>query len=168
MAYDKLGRMVSRNEPEGSSTWVYDTATRGVGKLASVSYAASGHSTAYAYDSLGRLASETSIIDAESFAMAYSYDGLSRRETVTYPTGFMVRNVYDAAGHLVEVKDAANDSRYWQADEDDAEGRVTLETLGNGLQTLRTYEATNGSLLTLSTGAMRWAISRNARIAART
>jgi RHS repeat-associated protein len=153
MAYDKLGRVVSRAEPEGSSTWVYDTASRGIGKLASVNYAASGHAAAYSYDSLGRLAAETSSIDTENLAMAYSYDGFSRRETVTYPTGFMVRNVYNANGRLVEVKDAANDSSYWKAMEGDAEGRVTLEDLGNGLQTVRTYDATNGSIKTISTGA---------------
>jgi len=26
MVYDKLGRMISRSEPEGASTWTYDTA----------------------------------------------------------------------------------------------------------------------------------------------
>ncbi|MBT8121172.1 MAG: VCBS repeat-containing protein, partial [Gammaproteobacteria bacterium] len=152
MAYDKLGRMVTRAEPEGSSTWTYDTATNGVGKLASVSYAGSGHSKTLAYDNLGRLSSETSNIDSESFGLSYTYDGFSRRQTVTYPTGFIVRNVYNSHGHLAEVRDATNDTAYWTATASDAEGHITSETLGNGLQTLRGYELTNGSLKTISTG----------------
>nr|VFK24194.1 MAG: YD repeat-containing protein [Candidatus Kentron sp. MB]VFK30560.1 MAG: YD repeat-containing protein [Candidatus Kentron sp. MB]VFK75302.1 MAG: YD repeat-containing protein [Candidatus Kentron sp. MB] len=36
MAYDKLGRMVRRDEPEGLTTWEYDSAQNGVGKLISV------------------------------------------------------------------------------------------------------------------------------------
>jgi len=152
MAYDRLGRMVSRSEPEGATTWNYDTAAHGVGRLASVSYAADGYRRTLAYDPLGRLASESSAIDGMNLTMAYGYDGFSRPQTVTYPSGFIVRNVYDGNGFLTEVRDAANDTSYWHADEDDAEGRITMETLGNGLQTIRTYDATTDSLATISTG----------------
>jgi YD repeat-containing protein len=34
MAYDKLGRMTQRTEAEGTSTWTYDTKSKGIGKLA--------------------------------------------------------------------------------------------------------------------------------------
>jgi YD repeat-containing protein len=34
--YDKLGRMIERTEPEGTSTWQYDTAAKGIGKLATM------------------------------------------------------------------------------------------------------------------------------------
>lgn len=152
MNYDRLGRMVARSAPEGDSTWIYDTATGGIGKLASVSYAGSGHSKVLAYDSLGRLITEASDIDAESFRLSYSYDGFSRRQAVTFPSGFIVRNVYNSHGHLTEVRDAANDTAYWTATASDAEGHITSETLGNGLHTLRGYEPANGSLKTISTG----------------
>lgn len=36
MTYDKLGRMTKRIEPEGATTWQYDTKANGIGKLASV------------------------------------------------------------------------------------------------------------------------------------
>ena len=36
MTYDKLGRMLTRVEAEGTSTWTYDSALHGIGKLASV------------------------------------------------------------------------------------------------------------------------------------
>ena len=34
-AYDKLGRQVQRVEPDMTSRWVYDSAPKGIGKLAS-------------------------------------------------------------------------------------------------------------------------------------
>lgn len=151
--YDRLGRVIRRNEPEGITTWVFDTAAHGIGKLASVSAAASGPARSFRYDSLGRLASETSVIDGNNQTLAYSYDSSGRQHTVTYPTGFMVRNVYADSGPLLEVRAAANDTLYWRAEEYDAEGRATLETLGNGLQTIRQYDATSGSLQSISTGA---------------
>jgi YD repeat-containing protein len=30
MAYDKLGRMTQRTEAEGTSTWTYDTKSKGI------------------------------------------------------------------------------------------------------------------------------------------
>jgi YD repeat-containing protein len=36
MVYDKLGRMTQRTEAEGTSTWTYDTKSKGIGKPAVV------------------------------------------------------------------------------------------------------------------------------------
>ena len=36
MQYDTLGRMITRKEPEGTTTWTYDTQPKGIGKLASI------------------------------------------------------------------------------------------------------------------------------------
>jgi len=36
LSYDLLGRMVRRNEPEGLTTWIYDSAPHGIGKLTSI------------------------------------------------------------------------------------------------------------------------------------
>ena len=52
MSYDALGRMVARVEPEGTTTWTYDTATTGVGKLAQVD-GPNGYQTVQRYDTLG-------------------------------------------------------------------------------------------------------------------
>lgn len=152
MQYDKLGRMKARSEPEGITTWSYDNAAHGVGKLSSVTNSANGHTRMYTYDVLSRLESETSSIDSKILSMSYTYNAESRMETVTYPTGFIVRNIYAPGGQLKEVKNAINDSSYWIAEEEDPFGNVTWETLGNGLETIRTYTAHSGALKVLTTG----------------
>ncbi len=154
MDYDRLGRMTRRSEIEGISRWNYDTAANGVGKLASITNGANGYKRSLVYDSLGRLASDTSHIDAETFTMGYSYDSQGRRELTTYPTGFQVRNVYAASGHLLEVRNAANDKIYWQVDEINAEGKVTESFLGNGLQTWHVYDAASGFVQAINSGTV--------------
>ncbi|MCK5481577.1 MAG: RHS repeat protein, partial [Gammaproteobacteria bacterium] len=154
MDYDLLGRMLSRSEVEGTSTWVYDTAPQGVGKLASVVNGVNGYQKTFFYDSLGRPASDTSSIDAETFTMGYAYDSEGRRELTTYPTGFQVRNIYAASGHLLEVRDAANDKVYWQVEEINAEGKVTESFLGNGLQTWHVYDNASGYVQAINTGTV--------------
>ena len=53
LRYDALGRMISRVEPEGQTTWIYDSAAFGLGKLARVS-APGDFIEAYQYDDHGR------------------------------------------------------------------------------------------------------------------
>ena len=49
MSYDRLGRMTSRAEPEGTATWTYDTGTGlTVGRL--VSESVGGFSRSYTYN----------------------------------------------------------------------------------------------------------------------
>ncbi|MGB5441541.1 MAG: RHS repeat-associated core domain-containing protein, partial [Gammaproteobacteria bacterium] len=154
MIYDPLGRMIGRSEVEGVSTWTYDTAAHGIGKLASIVNGANGYQKSFAYDSLGRLASDTSQIDAQTFTMGYAYDSESRRERTTYPTGFEVRNVYADSGHLLEVRNAANDQVYWTAETVDAGGKVTEAFLGNGLQTWHVYDGASGHIQEIKTGSI--------------
>ena len=154
MAYDTLGRMTNRSEVEGVSTWIYDTAANGIGKLAIVINGTNAFQKTFTYDNLGRPASGTSIIDAETFTMGYAYDSESRRERTTYPTGFQVRNIYADSGHLVEVRNAANDQLYWTAETVDAEGKVTEAFLGNGLQTWHVYDGASGHIREINTGTV--------------
>jgi YD repeat-containing protein len=59
--YDLLGRMTQRVEPDLTSTWVYDTAAYGIGKLTSAT--ASGPATG---------------TGAQGFQKSFTYDSLSR------------------------------------------------------------------------------------------
>jgi RHS repeat-associated protein len=154
MTYDVLGRMKTRVLPFGefASTWNYDTATYGKGKLASGGDA--NATETYVYDSLSRVSSQTTSISGITYTTSYTYDAYSRLLTLTYPiTGFKIYHVYNAYGYLTEIrKDTATGLRYWKADSFDAHSRLTKETLGNSLISQRAYDHRTGDLLTIKTG----------------
>ncbi|MBI2513265.1 MAG: VCBS repeat-containing protein [Opitutae bacterium] len=160
LAYDALGRMTSRTEPEGTTTWTYDTAAgKGIGKLhtVSVSYThtsgaatAESYSETYVYDEQGRLSSVSRGIVGESspLSIGQTYDSVGRPSVTTYPTSFQVKNYYNANGYLRAVRreDTTNKEVYWLADAYDASGRVTHETYGNGLEVQHGYSEATGRL----------------------
>ncbi len=169
MAYDLLGRMVSRTEDntgstnKATTTWIYDTATNGVGLLHSVSYTDNSgnliESRTSSYDSLSRPTVTTQLVGhggaQKSFATATSYDAVTGRQaTLTYPsfTGdanapLTVAHDYNARGYLTDIRDnAAGGVTFWQAQSMDAEGQVTAFVLGNGVTTERLFTVAGGTV----------------------
>ena len=155
LAHDALGRMTQRNEPGMTSTWQWDIAAMGIGKLAQFS-ANNGHSRSYGYDAFGRLIVVETIIDSSVFSLTTQYDNFSRVLKTIYPTGFALQNLYTSNGYLAEVRDATTQKPFWQARSVDAAGRVLEEVLGNGLTTRRTHDVvgrTTGIRTTTAAGA---------------
>ncbi|WP_299390697.1 RHS repeat-associated core domain-containing protein [Pelagibius sp.] len=145
MAYDVLGRMTARTDAFGTVdavtiTWTYDTATKGIGKIASVSAPHDSYAEAMTYDSLGRPSTASVTIDGTAYDTSTLYDTAGRADTLVYPTGFTVRSSFTPRGHLSQVTDDLGSTVYWQADTVNAEGQVTAETLGNGVTTARVYD----------------------------
>ena len=140
MAYDLLGRMTSRTEPDLVSTWTYDSCTKGIGKLCQAS-ATNGYSRTNTYDSLGRPFTLAATVDT-SYTITTTYDSAGRVNTVTYPTGFALQNIYNGFGYLWKVQrsDAGGSTVFWTANTKDASGRVTSELLGNNLTQTRGYD----------------------------
>ncbi|MCP4128697.1 MAG: hypothetical protein GY753_16795, partial [Gammaproteobacteria bacterium] len=103
MAYDKLGRMVERVEAEGTTSWEYDTATKGIGKLAKVT-AAIGYLKTYSYDTLGRPSVTTTRADMQTLQTAVEYDSYSRVVKETRPEGLIVENLYNDYGYLKAIR----------------------------------------------------------------
>ena len=147
--YDGLGRMVLRIEPEGISRWQYDAGW--IGKLDEVT-GPGGYGQTLAYDGFGRIKKKTITPDVLSFDFRYEYDDQSRLETLTYPSGFAIRNVYNARGFLVQVQDAASADVIWFARGVDVFGNVTIEDLGNGLSTVRVYDRATGAQRLVASG----------------
>src|SRR5262249_20066998 len=106
--FDVLGLMTGRIEPDLVSTWVYDSCAMGKGKLCSAS-ATNGYSRSYAYDDKGRPQTLNVTIDT-AYAVATTYvsagPNVGKVDTVTYPTGFAVKNNYNAYGYLSSVQRA--------------------------------------------------------------
>ena len=150
MTYDVLGRMLSRTDDATGSaastaSWSYDTGTSGIGKLAEAQ--SPGYSIVNSYDDYGRPAQSTETIDGDSvYSMSTVYDSASRPERTIYPSGLVVRNVYNARGYLAAVTNEGATQDYWRATEMDERGSVVKFTLGNGVETVKAYEADTGYL----------------------
>jgi RHS repeat-associated protein len=113
MAYDLLGRMTQRVDPEYTSTWSYDkyadssACAKGTGKLCE-SNTSHGINRKLAYDGYGRpLNTRTTVSNGPSFASAVSYDAATGRLlTQTYPTGLQLSYSYTAKGFLSSLNTA--------------------------------------------------------------
>ncbi len=165
--YDELGRTISRAEgSEGTTTWEYDTGTKGIGKLAKV-VAPGSFEEHYFYDNFGRLERTKRLMDGGYHWIDQTYDSQGRLDIIKYPNSvnastsssagpdserLRVQHTYSSFGHLVSVKDAATSTVYWRADEVDVLGNVKKETLGNGLVTQRFYDRVTGYVNDLKTG----------------
>jgi RHS repeat-associated protein len=103
--YDLLGRITKRTEPEGESTWEYDTAKHGIGKLARE--ANTQTESIYTYDKFGRPAKTTKTIDGERFTTGVRYDKHGRPVEQTYPDGMKVLREYTDTGYLKTIKTPA-------------------------------------------------------------
>ena len=168
MNYDVLGRMTKRTEPSLISDFYFDkyadnsACNKGIGKLCEVK-SQNNYRRKHYYDTLGRAYRTDYYHDSTSsfYQVNNTYDGQGRIDTVTYPavtvgtttTRLQVKNNYNAAGYLFKITNTAGTLAYWTATAMDADGHVTTETLGNGLSTTRTYQATTARLTGISTGA---------------
>lgn len=167
MAYDQLGRLVKRVDSYGSTDsdarnacanpgggakvalWTYDSATDGVGKLASTSlstgYGSNEYSESRSYDSLSRLSSVNKTIQNVAYSYSTTYDNYSRPDEITYPavagTALTVKHNYNSIGFLTDIRNAANDDLYYEVEAMNPRGQITIENFGNGAQTVRSYDA---------------------------
>ena len=137
--YDLLGRPVRKAQNDAASWWEYDTASHGIGKIASIR-SADGYREDYFYDEVGRQSRWVTTIGNETFATTTQYDRLGRLARTYYPSGVAIENIYDGNGFLKEIRDVRGGTTYWTALDIDQLGRTTSELLGNRLTTRRTFE----------------------------
>jgi RHS repeat-associated protein len=171
-AYDKLGRTTQRIDPEYSSSWTYDSCSKGKGKLCASS-TSHGVQRQLVYDGLGRLANQrTDITGGPSFASALAYDAATGRlASKTYPTGLNVQYSYTGLGHLEKLLltpaatltplpstpggsagatvSGPGGGLLWQAQVVNAQGKPEQQYFGNGVTGRATYDAASGHITAL-------------------
>ena len=159
-AYDVLGRPLSRTDQEGAqvlaTTWTWDTAANGIGKLQSLA-SPDGEKTR-TYNARGQLETLTLPIEGESEPLQAKlrYDKVGHVETITYPTPagtspFVLVQDYDDYGHVLAVRDQTTKVAYWRLTDVDDAGRFRKEMFGNGVSTERSYFADKQSLKSIVT-----------------
>jgi RHS repeat-associated protein len=152
MTYDLMGRLLTKLTSEFTGTWTYDTATNGIGKLASTTNSA-GFTKSYTYDSFGRVANEQTTTDT-SYTIGRRYDSNSRLSQITYPTGFAVSYQYDPNGYLKELDNVSSSAMLWQRNSQNADNLSLQDTFGNGVVAASSYYTATGRLqyLTATSG----------------
>lgn len=165
LEYDKLGRLKKRTEPDLTTQYEYDSASHGVGKLAST-WTDNGYCRQHAYDTLGRPDTTTSrfgtgtagCMAADALTSKTFYDDAAggRVLKVQYPTGVTLRYNYNAQlGFLQSVDNYTGGTagtEYWRWTESDAGGRVTAYRYGNNVATLRDYAPQTTWLRSITAG----------------
>ena len=164
-SYDRLDRLTGRSyRYTGTDSAVSLETTRVVyaydncgayarGRLCSVT-ASKGETeaskTAYKttynrYDALGRVLGSTQTTGGTPYRMVYAYDRAGHLVSQTYPSGKVIKTVYDGAGRVAGVKTGI-DGWYAGGEGDnavtyEAHGGVRQLRLGNGLWEQRRYNA---------------------------
>lgn len=99
---------------------------------------------------IGQLAS---VSGPNGLSESTSYDTAGRVATIAYPSGQLtVQQVYNSFGYLAELRNAATNALFWQANAYQADGQLTQASYGNGLVNVRSCSATTGLLDTVTTG----------------
>ncbi len=144
--YDKLGRLISRLEPESATptTWTYGTSAvlHEIGRLKSLSKP-DGYAEAYTFDSIGRLASVTYTEDT-TYQVNYTYNSIGAVDLVTYPTstsGYRLALKYlYSYGFLQQVKDNAAGTLFWSLNSANDYSSPITELLGNAVTITSGYK----------------------------
>jgi YD repeat-containing protein len=154
MRYDALGRPLSESTTEGTNFFVWDIEPNGKGQLAAT-FGRDDVNIGYKYNDKGqRSAEEWTISGGAPIRLDYEFDPIGRASFLHYPTvgssRYVVQFTYaPGSGELKSVLDP-NGSELWRVDTRNPERRITQETFGDGVVTLRGYEPQRGILTSLT------------------
>ena len=152
LQYDLLGRMITRTDTEGTTTWSYDSGTKAIGKFNRVTQS-DGYIKEITYDALGRPTQVQTTINGVIHTSQTAYNAQGRVSDITYPSGLQIEQIYNNLGYLERVRRKDNQHTFWQANSSNQFGNITSATLGNQLVELRSYANNSGRLTTINTGA---------------
>ncbi len=164
--YDALNRLTTVSYPNSSENiaYTYDQGTAeyschvqndaySIGKLCYTQDEAG--ETYYQYDQWGNPAKQTRLELGQIYITEYQYDDANRITKMIYPNGRVVNYIRDVIGRIIDVTTQLNETalatdvstnRTYRAD-----GLLTGQTLGNGIQEERTYDL-QGRVTYIDTG----------------
>jgi YD repeat-containing protein len=132
LEYDGIGRTTSRTDKQNgvlpmTTTWRWDTAANGIGKLHKLT--SPDGEKVFAYNTRGQLEGLTLAVNGADALLEgkLGYDEFGRVGTSTYPSPagappFVIKQDFDAFGHVLKVHDGVTD--YWRLT--DVEPRVRV------------------------------------------
>ncbi len=152
-AYDELGRIKNVTGPENYD-YYYVNSGNGKGQLDRVTCQSNGSEQKFSYDGLARPIKIDKIVDGVTFSTQYQYDNFSNLALQIYPNGFGIKRDYDSKGYPTTISRSDNGHMIWQADEMARPGMLNKYTLGNNVQTIKTFDA-KGFLVTSQAGNLQ-------------
>jgi len=176
-AYDALGRLTSRSEPEGTSTWTWDVLPSGCpagGKYVGqqTSETGYGYVEMRCFDAISRL--QTRIISTDQlYQYDYTYNSLGAIDTITYPTSpppqgttatrYKIQYGYDGHGFVNGISDVTQPTAttLWSLTSANDYSSPTSESLGAGIVSVNsTYTPWTNDLKTIQSGVSGSTINR--------
>lgn len=163
-AYNQLGDIAQKSGPEGTTTYTYYGAGNGLANQLKKVTAFSGVTEEYAYDGYGRLSNEKKTINGQMFQHNYTYNSQNQVVTKMFPSGYTIRNTYDGAGYLTNVRNDYYASPYsiYTTQAVNGYGQPTQYTLANGVRTDIAYDyGLPVSYITNGSGIQNYTLSYN-------
>lgn len=93
----------------------------------------------YNYDSFGRILEKNTTIEGREYSAMNTYDTYGRVKEYVYPSGFAIRNIYNANGALEMIKDKESHDVLWALNDINPKGQILSFTYGNGIENTMTY-----------------------------
>jgi YD repeat-containing protein len=121
--------------------YYYDESGHGAGIGQRTSMSDANASTSWTYDLRGRVTQESKTVAGVAYLTGYAYDAMDRARTITYPTGEVVNQTYNAAAQLTSVYGT---NTYASGMTYNALGQIKQVTLGNGAATTYDYYGNGG------------------------
>ena len=138
-AYDNLGRLQKEKKSDFTYSYTYDTKWKGSTDAVTCS---NGMRKVFTYDSYGRVISEDETVNSKTFTTKTSYNAIGKIDILAYPSGFSVKNNYDANGYLISVTSPSDNGLcFWKVGKDNAAGQMLSETYGENTTIYNDYDA---------------------------
>lgn len=105
-AYNSANQLTSKTYSDGTASVTYTYGQGGasahaLGRLTSM--ADGSGSETYSYGLMGRISHLTKVVGTTSYVIGYQYNGAGELTQITYPSGHVVQQSYDAVGRLCEI-----------------------------------------------------------------
>jgi RHS repeat-associated protein len=104
LTYDAAGRLATKSYPASTAeniAFTYDAIAGGnMGKGHLTGASDESGSTAFTYDALGRIISETRVIGGQTYSVGYTYDPAGNVTQMAYPSGRIVVYSRDSQGRI--------------------------------------------------------------------